>query len=110
MIVKVLGKVWTIKFVTSQALGGKRWGWCDNETNEIWLWNGLKGKRAVEILLHELIHAACWHLDEEFVDQAAKDFATALSKMGVLCKQKCPLRKNISKTGKPSKSTDGIKP
>ena len=39
---------------------------------------GLKDKRELAVLIHEMTHAAFWWLDEEFVEQFADDIADIL--------------------------------
>ena len=50
---------------------------------EIWIDERLRGERKLEIIIHEMVHAAAWWLSEEFVSQVAKDIARALVRLGV---------------------------
>jgi hypothetical protein len=36
------------------------------------------------VLIHECLHAQGWHLDEEFVDRAAREITAALDRTGLL--------------------------
>lgn len=36
----------------------------------------------METVLHEVLHAALWHLDEDFVDQYARDATRILHRLG----------------------------
>jgi hypothetical protein len=81
MRVKVLGKVWTLRTVPRLAARGD----CDAPTDrrkEIRIRAGLRGEERLEVLLHELLHAAGWHLDEPFVEQFSADAARALRRLG----------------------------
>lgn len=82
MIVTVLGKRYNLRFVPN--LGDKR-GDCDSPSTpnkEIRIWQGVKGEERLEVLIHELAHASCWPLDEEYVAKFAEDTARALWRLG----------------------------
>lgn len=38
---------------------------------------------ALEVMIHEALHACFWDMDEEAIEEAGKDIATFLTKMGV---------------------------
>ena len=81
MRVKVLGKVWGLRFAPNMANRGD----CDEpdqRSKEIRVASNLRGEERLEVLLHELVHAAGWHLDESFVEQFASDTARALWRLG----------------------------
>lgn len=81
MRVKVLGKYWRLRFVPNLANRGD----CDGPATrhkEIRLAAGLHGEERLEVLLHELLHAAGWHIDEAFVERFAGDAARALWRLG----------------------------
>jgi len=42
----------------------------------------LHGEERLEVVLHELVHAAGWHIDEEFVERFAEDTARLLWRLG----------------------------
>lgn len=42
----------------------------------------LEGKRRMEVLIHEMIHACHWDLDESAVTETARDIAEALWELG----------------------------
>jgi hypothetical protein len=44
--------------------------------------SNLRGEERLEVLLHELVHAAGWHLGESIVEQFANDAARALWRLG----------------------------
>lgn len=79
--VKILGKVWKLRYVSIK----KYYGECDPPSfpnKEIRIAKGLSSEKELEILLHEMLHAAFWNLDESTVDRVAKDFSKALIKLG----------------------------
>jgi hypothetical protein len=81
MRVNILGKVWNLRFAPNMANRGD----CDPPTTrgkEIRILSSLRGEERLEILLHELIHAGGWHIDEEFVAGFARDAARALWRLG----------------------------
>ena len=81
MRVKLLGKVWNLRFAPNLANRGE----CDAPTQtakEIRVASQLRGEERLEILIHEMVHAAGWHLDESFVERFAADVARALWRLG----------------------------
>jgi hypothetical protein len=82
MRVRVLGKDWRMRFVPN--LGSNR-GDCDppdRRAKEIRVAAGLRGEERLEVLIHELVHAAGWHIDEGFVERFAADAARVLWRLG----------------------------
>jgi hypothetical protein len=82
MRITILGKRWLLQFV--KRLDKAR-GECDNPTEpkkEIRIREGLKGEQKLEVLIHEMLHAAAWHVDEKFVKRFAEDVARNLTKLG----------------------------
>lgn len=78
---KILGKVWRLRFSPNLANRGD----CDpphQPGKEIRVSSTLRGEELLEVLLHELVHAAGWHLDESFVERFAADVARALWRLG----------------------------
>jgi len=81
MRVTVLGKVWQLRFAPNMANRGD----CeppDKRGKEIRISSSLQGEQRLEVLVHELMHAAGWHLDESFVEQFARDAARTLWRVG----------------------------
>jgi hypothetical protein len=79
--VKILGKHWNLRFAPNLANQGD----CDPPTargKEIRVASRLRGEERLEVLLHELVHAGIWNLDEQFVDQFAHDAARVLWRLG----------------------------
>jgi hypothetical protein len=81
MRVKILSKLWNLRFAPNLANRGD----CDAPTargKEIRVSSGLRGEERLEVVLHELVHAAGWHIAEEFVGQFAHDAARVLWRLG----------------------------
>jgi hypothetical protein len=75
---KIRGKMWNVRRVPN--LGNAR-GSCDPPTKpnkEIKILSSLRGQEFLEVLLHEILHAALWDLDEEAVSETAEDAARAI--------------------------------
>jgi len=75
------GKRWTLRFVEGLATRGV----CeapDLPNKEIRIDVELQGEELLEVLIHEQLHALFWYMDEEFVDQGAKDLARSLWRIG----------------------------
>lgn len=81
MQIVVSGKRWNLRFVKTKTYDGE----CDPPTKpkkEIRIAARLKGEEKLDAVIHELLHAAGWHIDEEFVGKFATDAARALTKLG----------------------------
>lgn len=80
------GKVW--KYVRSKFNRKADWdGKCDapdTAANDrlIQVCESLKGKRELDVNIHEMLHACCWYLDEKIVRKSATDIANALWQLG----------------------------
>jgi hypothetical protein len=73
----IRGKQYKLRFVSNL----KGLGECSSpsEPNRvIKIKKGLDTKTRFEIILHEIIHAACWDLAEETVEEMATDATTIL--------------------------------
>ena len=82
MRVKVGNKYWNLLFTElDEETGGE----CDSpDTNgkEIRIATDLKKPDELEVIIHELLHAADWSKDEEWVEVIADDIARVLWKLG----------------------------
>ena len=81
MRIKILGKVWKLRFAPNMSARGD----CQPPTmpgKEIRISSTLHGEERLEVLIHEFVHAAGWHIDETFVEQFAHDTARALWRLG----------------------------
>jgi hypothetical protein len=77
----ILNKVWQLRFAPNMANRGD----CDPPNQpgkEIRVSSALHGEERLEVLLHEFVHAAGWHIDETFVERFASDAARALWRLG----------------------------
>jgi len=82
MQVTILGKRWELTFA---RMGARFEGHCDHPERagkQIRIDRRLKGQRKLEIVLHECLHAALWSIDEQYVDDTARDLARVLWRLG----------------------------
>jgi hypothetical protein len=69
------------KSIRSQKYLGR----CDSPhepSKQIVIDQSLRGELLLDTLVHELLHAACWDLAEETVEEAASDIASVLWRLG----------------------------
>lgn len=64
--------------VSRERLRDRR-GDCDIARKVIRVCSSLSGQELVEVLVHEIVHARVWDLDELAVDEIGKAVAAALS-------------------------------
>jgi hypothetical protein len=60
-------------------------GYCESpdcDPCHIYVDSRLAGKKKMEIVLHEMLHRAGWHIDEEFITRLAADAANVLDQLG----------------------------
>lgn len=86
MRIRILGKFWSLRFVPTlgSAENPKR-GDCDPPeatSKSLRVLSGLRGEDQLEVLIHEMLHAADWHRSEEWVAEVSKDMARALTRLG----------------------------
>jgi hypothetical protein len=77
----ILGKRWRLRFAPNMTNRGD----CDppdQPDKEIRVSSALRGEERLEVLIHELLHSAGWHIDEEFVERFARDATRALWRLG----------------------------
>jgi len=82
--IKILGKIWKFRRVPP-IRDGKDWGACDPPFKlgkSIRIARSAKGEIELDTLLHEMLHAADWTKDEEWVAEAARDIARVLCRLG----------------------------
>lgn len=80
----LLGKCWTLRFVRGLHRKSLR-GECDPPEargKEIRIDAELVGEELLEVLVHEMLHAANWHAAEEWVEDTSRDVARALTRLG----------------------------
>jgi hypothetical protein len=84
MTLTILGKRWRLRFVPTLGAGNHR-GDCDPPTEKgksIRIASGQDSESLMDTLIHEMLHAAGWNLDEEFVERFATDVARELTRLG----------------------------
>ena len=84
MQLTIMGRRWNLVFVDHIDGQGAR-GECDPPDapkKEIRIRARLNGEEKLEVLIHEMLHAASWHIDEEFVKQFSADAARNLTQLG----------------------------
>lgn len=82
MRVKILGKVWNLRFT---HLRGDYDGECDppdRRDKEIRIHSKLSEQDELETLIHEIWHAADWHKKEDYIEEVARDMARILIRLG----------------------------
>lgn len=83
MQVTICRKRWSLIF--TRNLSKANHGECDHPTKkgkEIRVREGIREQSTLETLIHEMLHAANWSLDEEFVTDSARDISRVLWKLG----------------------------
>ena len=81
MRIAILGKRWRLRFAPNLANRGD----CDppqQPGKEIRISTALRGEERLEVILHELLHCASWHIDENFVEAFSADAARTLWRLG----------------------------
>ena len=81
---KIAGRVWRIRYEDAKTMG-KDWGRCWLPAGRhplIQIRRALRGYRAMDVLVHEVLHAARPELDEQAVEATATAIARALWKAG----------------------------
>jgi len=81
MRVKIAGKVWNFRFSNLK----KCKGYCDSPNSkgkEIVVRKNLPAKEELDVTIHELLHAADWWKDEEWIERIGTDIANILWKIG----------------------------
>lgn len=81
MIVQLVGKRWRLQFAPRLSDDGR----CDppDQTGKtITIALRLRGERHLCVLIHEMLHAVGWHIDEQHIDQTASDIARVLWRLG----------------------------
>jgi hypothetical protein len=78
------GKRYKIEFANGSVLRDRD-GDCDppnKAEKKIRLYKGMSGKRALEVALHEPLHAIFWDLEESAIDEIGKDLSDFLWRLG----------------------------
>lgn len=85
MHVTILGKRYKLEFVPARELGRDTLGDCSDPREPkrvIRIKRGLSGRTLAEVLIHECLHAADWHKDEEWIERVAGDIERVLYRNG----------------------------
>jgi hypothetical protein len=81
--IKLMGRMWRLRYVPQLK---DAWGSCDDPMNKgraIKISREAKGRKELEILLHEMQHACNWlQASEEFITQSSHDMANVLWRLG----------------------------
>lgn len=82
MHVTILGKRYRLSFVRRRS---DYLGTCDppgTPGKTLKIVKGLDEAETLDVILHEILHAADWHRSEEWVDQVATDISKILWRLG----------------------------
>lgn len=83
MQVILRGKRWTLSFVS--LVRERCIGKCDppgSQRKRIRVEKKLEGEQRLEILIHEMLHACYWDMDEAAVEESSRDIAKILWELG----------------------------
>jgi hypothetical protein len=78
-ILKIRGQKWRLRFV---PFLGNAEGVCDKPERTIRIALGKSEQDTLDSIIHEILHAAMWDLDEEAVFTTANAISEALWKLG----------------------------
>lgn len=82
--IRLNGEQWNLTFADLEDHPND--GYCDDpktKRRRIWVHEGLKNRRELEVLIHEMLHAVDWHKDEDsFIKPVARDIAKVLWSLG----------------------------
>jgi len=88
MRVKISNRYYDLRFVKNLASKGL----CDAphiKGRKILIKSDLTGEDRLDTLLHEILHAADWYKDEEWICRCATDSARILTKLGYHSDDSC---------------------
>lgn len=83
MLVTILGKRWNL--VHEPLDGRANHGYCerpDTRRKKIVVNSKLKDEALLAVEIHEMLHAADWYRDEEWVEAVGSDIAKVLWRLG----------------------------
>lgn len=81
MNLHLCGRRWRLVFVPRLNADGE----CDppdTVSKAIRIAKRLRGQRLLEVLVHEMLHACGWPIDEQFITRAAEDIGRNLWRLG----------------------------
>jgi hypothetical protein len=76
--VTIFGEPWTLRHARLTKLCGD----CNADKKTIRVAKGMSSELELDTVIHECLHAAGWHIDEEFVGRFATDVARILADLG----------------------------
>ena len=76
---RLRGRYWSI---VRGKLDSKLDGLCDANTLTITVRPSLTGERELEVMIHEMLHACHWDLDEQAITETSEDLARVLFRLG----------------------------
>lgn len=76
---RLRNRYWTI---TRGKLDRTKDGLCDASKRLITIKRSLSGERELDVLIHEMLHACHWDLDEQAITETASDLARVLTRLG----------------------------
>jgi hypothetical protein len=79
MRVRIRGRYFNLSF---DRLPPTHDGICNYADRQVKIRKTLRGERQLEVIIHELLHAAHWDLDETAVTETAEDLARILWRLG----------------------------
>lgn len=86
MIIQLRGRRYRLRFQRKPKKDGAEcFGYCDHPNlkgKSIVVEEKLGDAKELEVLIHEMLHACLWDLDEEAIDETAHDIARALGRLG----------------------------
>lgn len=85
--VRILGKHWTLEFARLYHPTDDVYGTTDGpdvKRKKIKIRKNLRGEEFLATTVHECLHAADWHKDEEWVEEVSVDIARVLCRQPVL--------------------------
>ncbi len=80
----IRGKRYFIEFAPPSKMGPND-GTCESPYDKektIRISTGLAPTRELDVIIHELLHAALWDLDEKAIEETAKDISHLLWRLG----------------------------
>lgn len=77
MRARIAGKPWRIQFLPVRYDGQ-----CLLNRRVMEIRRSLDGRKLMETMVHEALHAAHWQIDEEYVHETAADIARILWRLG----------------------------
>jgi len=84
---RLLGQLFRLDFVPRKSLPKDTLGDCqaprtDGRPRRIRVADDQSEKDIMETVIHEAVHGCGWHIDEEFVEKAARDMTRLLWRLG----------------------------